>query len=120
MPCSACLPRTTVKGDVFSMTMGERIKAKRLERGFTLDELAARVGVQKTAIHKYENGVITNIPLDRLERIADALGCTSGYLYLGEDSPIYDAKTQRIISMVEKMTEAQKDALLNLFAPSDD
>ena len=106
------------------MTIGDRIKEKRVESGFTLEELAEKVGVQNSAIHKYESGIVTNIPLNRLEKIADALNCSPAYLMLGDayvpSATVYDEKTQRIINMVALMSDAQKDALLNLFAPSDD
>ncbi|MBQ6483083.1 MAG: helix-turn-helix domain-containing protein [Anaerolineaceae bacterium] len=70
------------------MNIGDRIKAKRIEHGLTLEELAQKIGVNKTAIHKYENGVVTNIPLNRLEAIADALDCSPVYLMMGSDSDL--------------------------------
>lgn len=62
------------------MTIGERIKQLRLERNLTQQELADRLGTSKQAIYKYENGVVTNIPLDRLEQLANILSTTTSYL----------------------------------------
>ncbi len=62
------------------MELGNRIKKKRLALGLTQEELAEKVGVKFAAIHKYENGIITNIPLDRVEAIANALNTTPAYL----------------------------------------
>ena len=62
------------------MTMGEKIYKLRRDRNMTQDELARRVGVTYQAINKYEKGRVTNIPIERLERIAFALGTTTSYL----------------------------------------
>ena len=54
--------------------IGKRIQDARIRRLMTQDDLAHAVGTTKQNIYKYENGVITNIPLDNLEKIAAALG----------------------------------------------
>ncbi|OUQ17034.1 hypothetical protein B5E80_18735, partial [Flavonifractor sp. An135] len=68
------------------MTMGERIKQLRLSKGFSQEELGARVGVQKAAIHKYENGLVVNLKQATISKLAQALGTTPGYL-LGLEEP---------------------------------
>lgn len=62
------------------MTMGEKIYKLRRDRNMTQEELARRVGVSYQAINKYEHGRVTNIPIERLERLAFALGTTTNYL----------------------------------------
>lgn len=54
-------------------TLGERIKQARVARNMTQDELAKAVGTSKQNIYKYENGIITNIPLERVELLGNAL-----------------------------------------------
>ena len=39
-----------------------RLKALRKSKKMTQDELAAALGTSKQTIHRYENGIITNIP----------------------------------------------------------
>lgn len=56
------------------------IKKLRKERGLTLAALARLVGTSKQTIHRYECGVITNVPREKLERLADALGVTPSEL----------------------------------------
>ena len=41
-----------------------RLKELRKSKGLTLDELAELVGTSKQTIHRYENGIISNIPKD--------------------------------------------------------
>lgn len=62
------------------MTLGERIKLAREISGLTQEELGKKCGTTKQTIYKYESGVITNIPLDRLEAIANAANTSATYL----------------------------------------
>ncbi len=56
-------------------TIGERITALRLDLGMTQTELAAAIGETKQTIYKYEHGIVTNIPLSKIEALARALRC---------------------------------------------
>lgn len=67
-------------------TIGDRIKNMRKRKDLTLEELGKMVGVSKVTIFKYEGDKI-NIPSDRIERLADVLGCTPGYLMGWETDP---------------------------------
>lgn len=68
------------------MTVGNRIKMAREAKQITQEELGATCGTTKQSIFKYESGVVTNIPLDRLEKIAVALDVSPAYL-MGWDEP---------------------------------
>lgn len=62
------------------MNIGQRIKNMRLKNNLTQDELALRINTTKQTIHKYENGIITNIPSSKIEAIANILNTTPDYL----------------------------------------
>ncbi len=62
------------------MTVGEKIKRKRLSLGYTLEELAQKVGTSKQTIFRYETQEISNIPAEKIELIAHALKTTPSYL----------------------------------------
>ena len=53
--------------------LADRLKAARKAKGLTLDELAERIGTSKQTIHRYENGIISNIPHDKIAHLAQAL-----------------------------------------------
>ena len=57
-----------------------KLRELRINRNLTLAELAERVGTSKQTIHRYENGVITNIPPERVEMLARALSTTPSEL----------------------------------------
>lgn len=55
------------------MTIGERIKKIRKQRGMTQIDVAIKAGITKQIVYKYETGIIKNIPSDKIEAIAKAL-----------------------------------------------
>ena len=62
------------------MNIGEKIKSLRCLKKLTLEELAGAVGTTKQTIHKYETGIISNIPASKIKAIADKLDTTPAYL----------------------------------------
>ena len=67
--------------------ISEKLKTLRRAKGLTLLELAEAIGTSKQTIHRYENGTITNIPPEKIELIAAALGTTPAELMgWGDDS----------------------------------
>lgn len=59
---------------------GSRLKSLRLERGMTLEKLGEAIGTSKQTIHRYENGIIDNIPRAKIEALASALKVTPAEL----------------------------------------
>lgn len=51
----------------------ERIKHRRLELGYSFQDLANLTGMSKSTLQRYEAGAIKNIPLDKLKILASAL-----------------------------------------------
>lgn len=69
------------------MTIGERIKKRRVELDLTASDLADELGKSKATIYRYENGDIKNMPTTILEPLADVLCTTPGYLMGWTDDP---------------------------------
>jgi Predicted transcriptional regulators len=85
------------------MSIGDRIKQRRIDLELTADDLAHRVGKSRATIYRYENGDIENMPTTVLEPLADALYTTPAYLMgwtndphnweqIGNDHGIYPPK----------------------------
>lgn len=68
------------------MNMGERIKQLRLQKGLTQEELGQYIGVQKSAIRKYEKGSVTNLKRSSIEILANLFGVTPSYLMCIDDN----------------------------------
>ena len=66
------------------MNIGQRIKQKRIELNMSQDELAKKVGYKsRSSIQKIEAS--RNLPLDKVTKMARALGCSESYLMGWED-----------------------------------
>ena len=68
---------------------GTRIKELRRIYGMSQEELGRRVGVQRAAINKYENGTVTNIPIHTIEKIAQTFEVSPTYI-VGWDEIAYN------------------------------
>ena len=73
--------------------MGERIKQKRLELGLTQEQLANKLGLQKSAVAKYENGRVTNIKRTIIVEMSRIFDCSPTWLMgLEPNTPIEQQK----------------------------
>ena len=117
------------------MEMGEKINLLRVQKGMTLEELGDKVGVGKSTVRKWENGMIANMRRDKIAKIADALDCSPAYLMGWEESvpdyiftlpdgskiiieymePAKKKAAQRLLTYYFKLNEiGQKKALENI------
>ena len=62
------------------MNMGEKIYYLRTKNSMTLEELGNKVGVGKSTVRKWENGIIANMKRDKILKLAEALNTTPAYL----------------------------------------
>lgn len=53
------------------MELKDNIKLYRQKSGLTLQELADKINISKSTLHKYESGKITNIPSDKITNMAN-------------------------------------------------
>lgn len=67
------------------MTIGEKIAARRKELHMTTEELGRLIGVQRSAVTKYEKGKV-DLKSKQIQAIAKALDVPPVYL-LPDDSP---------------------------------
>ena len=75
------------------MTIGSRIKRRRLALDMTLEDVSKIVGVTRATIQKYENGIISNIPSDKIELLAKALLTSPAYIMGWDDGMPAGAST---------------------------
>lgn len=72
---------------------GERLKIIRIKRGFTLLEVAERLGKTEATIQRYESGNIKNLKSDTIEELASFLRISPAYLmgWEQEDQPMFSS-----------------------------
>ena len=93
------------------MTIGTRIKNLRTSLKMTQDELAEAAGTKKQTIHKYETGIIANIPASKIKAIADKLETTPAHL-MGWTSTETQRSNNAIADIIIKLRT--DDELLNM------
>lgn len=67
------------------MTIGERIKQRRMELGLSVDEVAEKLGKNRATVYRYESNEIENLPVGTLEPLAKILETTPAQLMGWED-----------------------------------
>ena len=106
-------------------TNGQIIKELRLSRDLTQEQLGDILGVQKSAIAKYENDKVVNLKRETIQKMADFFGVKPSYImgmHDEEDStPVFLTAQQAVQYILEqplvadfggydldKMTDEQK------------
>lgn len=93
--------------------VGHYIRQWRKYCGFTLEKLAAEIGVTHGAISQLERGQIKYTQL-MLEAVAGAFRCEPAYLLMFD--PIRDDADMRILKIWRSASEKDKQRLLRLWA----
>ena len=68
------------------MNIGERIRIARLEKGLTQEELGQLLGVEKSAVAKYENGRVVNLKQATLTKLSEILEIPPSELIITQPS----------------------------------
>ena len=85
------------------MDFSKKIYTLRKQKGLTLEEVGNYVGVGKSTVRKWEQGIIKNMRRDKIAKLATCLGVSPGYLMDWEQTiPPEDAK------LLEKWEELKK------------
>ena len=92
--------------------IGQQLRAYRLESGLRAEEIAARLGVSRAALYRYEKGEV--IKLDTVKRLAELLKISPLSL-LGIGVEYYN----RPVGYLERIrqTEESADQILHVFGP---
>ena len=89
------------------MTVGERIKKAREICDISQTDLAKRIGVSKQSLYKYEMNIVTNIPSNIIERIANTLDVSPCYLMGWENNGNSEKPEQvRLLTLDKKYTKS--------------
>ncbi len=92
------------------MNIGKIIRDARIKKGYTQEQLGEIMGVQKSAIAKWENGRVVNIKRDKLKKLAEVLSIQP-YELVAPDS---------IVSNSEQNLSSDELQLLNMYRQLND
>lgn len=65
----------------------DRLRERRISMGLTQEEVGSIAGITRSAVQKYERGIIKNVYTSTLELFAQALRCSPAYLMCWTDNP---------------------------------
>mgnify|MGYP000786380382 CR=1 FL=1 len=101
------------------MTVGERMRALRKDRGISADKVAEILGVSRSTIFRYEKGDIDKVPAEQLESIASALKTNVGYLlgWTNNSAPgMYECQRDKVC---KEYTQGERE-LIELYRRADE
>jgi len=90
------------------MSIGAKIRAARIAKNMTQEELGEILGVQRSAVAKYENGRVVNIKRSILKKISDVLDIPPFELIYNEDA---EANKKAATNYGSGMSESKKKLL---------
>ena len=96
--------------------IGNYIREKREQKGWSQEHLAELVGVSQRTIHSWENSKVANIKLCNLKNIANAFEVSELEVFHGKDMPELDSNTkehfgQDLLPVLEVLEERSLLAL---------
>lgn len=89
------------------MEMGQKIYNLRIQKGLTLEELGNMVGVGKSTVRKWENGMIANMKRDKILKVSEALDTTPAYL-MGWEEKQEKEESPKIMQYYELLNDTGK------------
>ena len=98
------------------MTIGEKIRARRIELNMTTEELGEKIGVQRSAVSKYEKGRV-ELKAKQIQEIAKALYVLPVDLLDDIDQNLSNDE-ERLITAYRKASEEIKGAALAMLEDS--
>jgi transcriptional regulator with XRE-family HTH domain len=91
--------------------INKNIHELRTQQGLTLQELADKVGTSKQTIQRYESGEISNIPYNKIMKLASALNTTPSKLMGLDDLLPFEDELEIDIIYKSLPTDAQERLL---------
>lgn len=92
----------------------QRLKSRRKELRMTLEDVGNALGVSRVAVSRWENGLINNINIEKIEKIAEVLQCQPSYLIGWTDSINDDDKDKTVPTAATKVL-----TLMELLKPDE-
>ena len=74
-------------------TVGEKIHYLRTKNNMTMDDLARELGVQRSAINKYEKGIVVNLKRSTIASLCRVFSVSSSY-FLDDNQTLDDTHPQ--------------------------
>jgi transcriptional regulator with XRE-family HTH domain len=91
---------------------GERLKRIRNDRNISLDDLAKAIGASSQTVRKYEQGNVSNLRLERILDIADALNILPQELFTNNQSELERVYKEALNNYYDELNHAGKKEIV--------
>jgi len=97
------------------MSIGERIKERRKELGYSAEDVADKLGKSRATIYRYESDDVENMPISILEPLAKALQTTPSYLmgWISNDDKNKSDSDNSIMHAIKELSEEDKKFIID-------
>lgn len=100
-------------------TVSQRLKDLIDRSSYTRTEIANKAGISKQTLYKYENGIVTNIPSDKIELFSRIFHVSPAYLMCWDNEEIeaaaeVQADADRYYDHLEAERKEVIDDIINL------
>jgi transcriptional regulator with XRE-family HTH domain len=100
------------------MKIGHILKEERLRNNLSQEEVAKAIGSTKQAVYKYETGIVTNIPMDKIAQMAQLFGVTPAYIMGWEEETPEEPKLSEgerlVLEAFRQIPEEQQKHFLEM------
>lgn len=101
------------------MEIKDLLKARRLEKDLTLDEVAHMVGVSAPTISRWESGDIANMRRDKIVKLAQALDMSPAVIMGWEDKESKNTENDTVDYMFSSLN-SDESLLIERYRSSDE
>jgi transcriptional regulator with XRE-family HTH domain len=96
----------SVKGEIISLNIGNKIKLLRKDRQFTLQDLSSKTGLSKPLLSQVENSLVIP-PLPTLLKISKALRVPMSYFITEEENRVAVVRGREVNGAPKRLVEGR-------------
>ena len=99
----------------YSAACGFPFPLLRIQHNMTMEDLARELGVQRSAINKYEKGIVVNLKRSTIVSLCRVFGVPSSYFLDDDEDPILSPEESLLVTLYRGADDrARQDALRTL------
>lgn len=97
------------------MTVGQKIKKLRLDKGLTQQELGDLLGVKKAAVQKYESGQVQNLKQSTIKKLCEIFNKYPDYFIYDEFDSWLEEELKKEVEFVQIIEKKYGKEVVNIF-----
>lgn len=97
------------------MTVGQKIKKLRLDKGLTQQELGDLLGVKKAAVQKYESGQVQNLKQSTIKKLCEIFNKYPDYFIYDEFDSWLEGELKKEVEFVQIIEKKYGKEVVNIF-----